>query len=328
MKTMRPTIVITVDTEEEWDWTGPFPSAPYSTHNIQSIPKFQEFAESLQFAPTYFVDYAVAIEEENCETLKYYFDRGSCDIGAHMHPWCNPPLSEEMSAKNSHAVNLPVGLFEEKLKNLTELLTKRFSAHPLSFRSGRWGLNGELLEVLSKLGYKIDSSVRPFYEDKYFSYRKASTRPYWPSFGNILESDPMQRNILEVPTASGFNHKRFEMLDQLHEMLSSRLISRFRVIGILWKLGILRKITVTPEGQNWRDICRCIDMYVKRGDSVIGLFFHSSDLLAGNTEYVKNEADEQRFYETIRRTIDHVRTKHDANFCTMRQLSKQYADLS
>jgi hypothetical protein len=100
----RPVFIVTVDTEEEWDWHGDFPLPPFSTRNIQRIPVFQQLCESIGISPTYFVDYAVVDEPHNREILQRYFNKGECDIGAHLHPWCTPPVTEEICEHNSHAL--------------------------------------------------------------------------------------------------------------------------------------------------------------------------------------------------------------------------------
>jgi len=258
----RPVFILTVDTEEEWDWSGPFPTPPFSTKNIERIPVFQDFCRSLNIAPTYFVDYAVVDQPDNRELLRHYFSRDECDIGAHLHPWCNPPIAEEISAHNSHALNLDVELFREKMSRLTERLTEAFGKHPLSFRVGRWGLDGRLLKELADLGYQVDSSVRPFYHDSCFSYHGAPTRPYRPSFSDILSEDKEQQDIIEIPTSSGFNHMPFEWLDKWHTRLSRSPVKRLRLIGVLWHLRAMRKITLTPEGHESKDLCKCMDMCV------------------------------------------------------------------
>ena len=316
----KPVFLLTVDTEEEWDWSGAFPQAPFSTRNIAEVPAFQAFCSELAVRPTYFVDHAVSVDSESTAILKGFLDREECDIGAHLHPWCTPPIEEEINDHNSHAVNLPPTLFERKINILTDHLIAVFGCHPYSYRAGRWGVNGEHLRILAEAGYRVDSSVRPFYSDSYFSYAQARTRPYWPSFDNALANDLEQQEILEVPVSSGYQRTSFERLDALHSKLSTPPLNHLHLVGILWRLGLLRKTTVTPEGHNSGDICRCIDAAIARGDCIINMFFHSSDLLPGSTPYVRTQADKRRFLDCIKRCIEHIRDTHHAEFLTMREI--------
>ncbi len=236
MATGKPLFLLTVDTEEEWDWNGEFPQPPFDTENVKAVPDFQHFCAETGVMPTYFIDYAVAEKEENIEIFKPYFDRGEMDFGAHMHPWSSPPIEEEICYENSYSIHLTLDLYRRKMEILTNLLRDKFGQHPFSYRSGRWGLNGQMLKVLAELGYKVDSSVRPFYDDlPYFSYQNALTYPYWASFDEILEKGE-QREILEIPASSGFNHANFEFLNKVHNTLSQPPLNKLRPIGILWRL--------------------------------------------------------------------------------------------
>ncbi len=315
-----PAFLLTVDTEEEWDWSGAFPSPPFSLANIDEIPAFQAFCRDLGVRPTYFVDHAVANDERAAATLLDPLERDACDVGAHLHPWATPPIEETLGERASHAVNLPQALFERKMATLTERLESVFGRHPYSYRAGRWGVNGAHLRTLAALGYRVDSSVRPFYVDADFSYADAPTRPYPPSFEDALVSDPGQDALLEVPVSSGYDRADFERLDALHSRLSRPPLSRLRLVGVLWRLGLMRKITVTPEGHDAADVCRCIDAVVQRGDPVINLFFHSSDLLPGATPYVANAAGKRRFLDCIARCVEHARAVHGATFLTVREV--------
>ena len=259
-------------------------------------------------------------ESEHIDMFRDLLSSGNCDLGTHLHPWCTRPMEEVIDDFHSHAINLPIKLFEQKMSGLTEQFQSCFNVHPFSFRAGRWGINGEQLAVLAALGYSVDSSIRPFYEDRYFSYTNAKTEPYWPSFKNCLNADNEQRSIMEIPASSGFNRFRFEFCEAVQQKLSGPVVSRFRLIGLLWQLGIMRKVTVTPEGNHWKDVCDCMDQCVYRGARVVNMFIHSSDLLPGGTPYVRSEKDKQVFMDSLARCVEHMQRKHNAQFLTIRQL--------
>ena len=65
--------VLTIDTEEEWHWDGAFPQHNCQVKNIQRIPEFQQFCESLGIRPTYFVDYAVADNQQAVDAIEGLF---------------------------------------------------------------------------------------------------------------------------------------------------------------------------------------------------------------------------------------------------------------
>jgi len=303
----KPIFLLTVDTEEEWDWNGKLPRKPFSTENVKQIPEFQSFCEKIDVKPTYFIDHAVADNSEHIHLLKDMFDRGTCDFGAHLHPWTNPPVLEEICDKNSHALNLPLTLFENKMKVLTRKLESVFQAHPYSFRAGRWGVNSEQLRVLAELGYRVDSSVRPYYRDEFFDYSKAPNQPYWPSAEDVTKVGSNSIDLLEVPSSSGYTHSNHELLHFIYSKMSEPPFRQMRINGILWHLGLLRPVSVTPEGTNASDVCSCIDACIKRGDRVINMFLHSPDLLPGSTSYVRSESEKNEMLASIVKVVEHIK---------------------
>ena len=63
--------VLTIDTEEEWQWDEEFPQHNCSVENVEKLPAFQTFCESLGIRPTYFVDYAVASNNDRSKHVQY-----------------------------------------------------------------------------------------------------------------------------------------------------------------------------------------------------------------------------------------------------------------
>jgi hypothetical protein len=291
-------LAITVDTEEEWDWNGPFPRPPFSTRNADRLGKFQSFCDRLGLKPTWLVDYAIADDPASVRHLREASEDGRCEIGAHLHPWATPPVEEAVNERNSHILNLPHDLVARKLETLTKKLEKAFGRRPVSFRAGRWGLDGRLLRLLRDQGYTVDTSVHPYFSDTAFSYEGAPDEPYWPDFDSLLERGS-QRDILELPATSGFNVSGFEGASRLHRLLSRPPLGALRMVGVLWHTRLLRKITLSPELFDARDMLALARASIRRGRRFLNLYFHSSSLLPGCTPYVPDEAAEERFYGYI-----------------------------
>ena len=315
--------VLSIDTEEEWDWHGPFPERKFSVNNTSKIPKFQGFCDGLGIKPTYFVDYAIADDPDSVKHLKAPLDAGNCEIGGHLHPWCNPPVEEDVSnTDNSHAINLPMDLVERKLDNLCNKLEQEFGHKPVSFRSGRWGTNEAMLKLLASKGYTIDSSVHPYYADTPFSYHDAPDFPYWPDFDQFTASGK-QREIYEMQVTAGYNKPNFPFWNRVHRMFSETPLSHLRLVGILWKLGIMRKIQLSPELADADNMISLVKAALKRGHRVIHMYFHSSSLLPGMTPYVKNEADEKAFYGSIEAVYRYLEENTDVHCCTLEEATKR-----
>jgi hypothetical protein len=307
---------VTVDTEEEWDWAGPFPTPPCSTRNARRIPDFHSFCLSLGVRPTYLVDYAICDDEASAGFLQAAFALGGCEIGAHLHPWCNPPLEELPGEESSHTINLDRALVRRKLRNLTAKIQETFEVRPTSFRCGRWGMAGWLLQMLGEEGYEVDSSIFPFLKDLSFDYGRAPTKPYWPDYADGLAFGP-QRQILEVPVTSGFNRRNFETCGRLHRLLESEPLRHLHGVGILWHLGLLRKVNASPELHRSPEVLACLRAQLERGQRLVNMVLHSSSLLPGGTPFSVTEADPGRIQRTIGEALDFLGQRADVVPCTL-----------
>ncbi len=315
--------VMTVDTEEEWNWNNGFPVAQYGVRNIQNVPKFQKFCDDLGVKPTYFIDYPIVSDPTSVQCFKTLAETGNCEIGAHLHTWVTPPLEEAIDDEHTHAVNLPPDLVRYKIKNLTHKLHETFGQRPLTFRSGRWGINGQLLRMLAEEGYQTDSSVFPFYADSTFSYYNAPATPYWPDWTDCIERGT-QRKIFEIPVTSGFNLPYFTTAHNIHSWLSGPPWKVVHAVGILWHLHVIRKLQLSPELADAANMIRLVDACLKRGHEIIHMFLHSSSLLPGGTEYVTNQDDEKLFYQNMADVIMYLKANTDVQFCTLTEAKQNY----
>ena len=98
--------LVTVDTEEEFDWSMPFAREAHGTAALGALPHSQSRMEEAGVRPLDLVDHAVA-SDPRAACLADWARRGSATVGAHMHPWTTPPYDEALSGPNSFAGNLP-----------------------------------------------------------------------------------------------------------------------------------------------------------------------------------------------------------------------------
>jgi hypothetical protein len=314
--------ILSVDTEEEWDWSGPFPEENFSLENTRNIPVFQKFCNSLGIRPTYFVDYAIANDQRSSKLLREILASGKCEIGGHLHPWCNPPFEEIVDEERSHVVNLPIDLVERKIEYLNNKIEQVLGIKPNSFRTGRWGINGPVLKLLNKKGYNIDSSVYPYYSNKYFSCHNFPNEPYWPNLNNPTQHGE-QREICEIPVTAGFNRSNFKLMSKLHKAVSSTPWSFFKPIGILWRLGILRKIYLSPELSSAKDMLALVTKALASNQRVIHMYIHSSSLRPGCNHFVKNNSDEKQLYDDIKTIVKFLQEENDVEFCTITEAANR-----
>ena len=85
------TFIVTVDTEPDNEWSRPN-AGNLTCQNAKSLPRFQALCEMYDVKPVYLVDYVMAGDGFASEFLADCSTQGRCEIGAHMHPWSNPPF--------------------------------------------------------------------------------------------------------------------------------------------------------------------------------------------------------------------------------------------
>ncbi|OZA61676.1 MAG: hypothetical protein B7X78_07165 [Sphingomonadales bacterium 39-62-4] len=79
--------------------------------------------------------------------------------------------------------------------------------------------------------------------------------------------------------------------------------------GLLSRLGLLERISLTPEGITLEEAVRGIEVAIDLGLPVLVLSFHSPSLCPGYTPYVRNDDDLDRFYDWWRGVFAHLAAK-------------------
>lgn len=307
--------ILSVDTEEEWDWSGPFPKKNLSVENVNELPAFQSFCQEYGIKPTYLVDYAVSDNIHSAEILKA-FNKESCEIGAHLHPWANPPFENETNEFSSHVINLDIEYVEKKLKQLIHSIKSNIGYSPKSFRTGRWGINGEVLQLLNKYEINVDTSIYPLYNNEFFSCESAPIKHYWPDYSNTNQ-EGSQREILEIPVTVGFNRSNFKLWQKLHKIMESKPFSLLRLNGIFWHTKILRKLYLSPELCSGNEMVSLIDTSLTKGQTVFHMYLHSSSLLENVTGLSDQVNAREYICQQIGIALSHLESKANVTFCTM-----------
>ena len=287
-----PRLCVVIDTEEEFDWGRPLSRESRAVTAISAQDRAQAVFRKFGIVPTYVVDYPVASDPAAVERLKSFADRGECDIGSHLHPWVNPPDEEAVTPRNSYPGNLPAMLERDKLLRLTETLERAFGHRPTVYRAGRYGAGPNTAEILTGLGYRVDSSVAAygdFRDDGGPDYSLHSPQPYW------LDE---RRSLLEIPVSCGLVGK-LRGLPQLLRLARAPLPNKLRAPGILARLGLIERIRLSPEGIDLEDQIRLTESLVQDGQQVFVYSYHSPSLEPGHTPYVRNEADLEDFLQRM-----------------------------
>jgi hypothetical protein len=285
--------LVTVDTEEEFDWTKPLAREGHGLDHLPRLAKFQEFCEGLGFVPVYLVDWPVATSPLAADILGPAIAAGQAEVGVQLHPWVNPPFDEEVTPHNSFAGNLPAELEAAKFRNLRAMIEEKFDTVPLIYRAGRYGVGPNTARMLAEGGIAIDTSVRANFDYSAGSgpdYHRHPLEPYW------LDDS---RGLLELPLTTVF----WGMLRRQGGSIYPALGRTPRLRGLFAYLGLLERIPLTPEGVAVEEAIRAIDIAFDDGLPVLVFSFHSPSLRPGSTPYVRDEHDLDALYDWWRRVI-------------------------
>ena len=294
-----PILMVLVDAEAEFDWDGPFLRSHVGVRNLSQQAMVHDIFDRLNVRPTYLVDYAVAAQPDGYRPIGELLQSGHCEIGSHLQPWETPPFAEELSIRTSFNQNLPPWLQKEKLLRLTEVIVANFGVRPTAYRAGRYGVGEEIACILKAVGYETDLSVLPGHDLRGRhgpDFRRAINRPYWFGPG---------RELLEIPLTTGFSGLLAQRRDPqtfnatLYTALSRPRAERLHLPGVFARLGLLERITLSPEGRSIPELKRLTRLLLRRGQRVFTFNYHSSSLLPGYTPYVRSHADLEHMIRTI-----------------------------
>ena len=280
-----PRFWVTIDTEEDFDWSAPFARTGYRLDSVPALADCQAYFEAAKVVPIYLVDWPIVTDERAVAILGPARAAGRCDIGAQLHPWVTPPHDEEVTAHNSYTGNLSPDLQRAKMTALRDAIRDRFGAAPTAYRAGRYGLGPDSAAMLAELGFRCDTSVRAGFDYRPGhgpDYSAAPLHPWW------VETDG--RRLLEMPVTTVFGGLLGPAGRWLYHRTSSNSHAAFA------RLGLAERIALTPEGIPAAKACEAIDIAVDARLPVLNFSFHSPSLQPGNTPYVRTEADLAAFY--------------------------------
>lgn len=291
-----PRFVLTVDTEEEFDWTKPFARDGFGTTHMRAVPRFQALCEDHGITPCYLVDYPIVEDAYGADLLSGYVQDGRAEIGVQLHPWVNPPFDEALNSFNSYACNLPPALERAKLTHLHSAIVRRMGVRPDVYRAGRYGAGDVTPDILRDLGIAIDTSVRARFDYSRQhgpDYSTHPVRPYWIREGSLMELPvtTVYSGAMRAAGSTVFN-------DWFGSQAGRSMLSRS---------NLLERIALTPEGIPLDKALLGIDLALAEKVPIINLSLHSPSLAVGHTPYVRDAEQLEQLYTWLTEVFGHLR---------------------
>lgn len=285
-----------VDTEEEFDWNAPFSRTGHGVTALGGMARGQDYFARAGMRPTYVTDYPVIDDDAAATMMAQWVADGAADIGAHLHPWVNPPHVEDVSAANSYAGFLSEAVERAKLEVLCARIKDRFGMRPVAYRAGRYGVGPNSARLLEEAGFLLDTSVRSRFDYSAQhgpDFQGLPQNPYWAG---------PRRTLVELPLSTAFTG----LLRGGGERLYRRAQSMGPLAGALSRARMLSRVPLTPEGISATEAVMAIDALIEEGVRVLNFSFHSPTLEPGHTPYVRTEADRTAFYRWWDVVLDHL----------------------
>jgi len=317
---VRPELLVVVDTEEEFDWSAPFNRTSVATHSIPAQARAHEIYARFGLVPTYVIDHPVATDPNAVHFLRGLAQAGCAEIGAHLHPWVTPPHREHVNAHNSYHCNLPAALERAKLQALTDAIEAGFGVRPTVFKAGRYGFGPSTQRALVALGYQVDCSIVPhtdFSADGGPDFRRFPDAPYWLDEG---------RGLLEVPLTVGYFGAMAGLGRRADWLFDNARAEALRLPGALARAGLVTRSRLTPEGTPAAEQCRLIAAMAANGHRLFSLTYHSPSLEPGHTPYVRDEAELERFLDSIETVLAWFRDELGGTFTTLSRVRAAYGE--
>jgi walW protein len=295
--------IITLDTEADNQWDF---DAPVTTKNTKYLPRFQELCEKYTFIPVWLTDYEMACDNGFVSYFKEKQDKGLCEIGMHLHGWTTPPdyQLEQKERERPFIYEYPLKIIEQKVYNITKLLTERFGIAPISHRAGRWALNENYARILRENGYTIDCSVTTGVN---WTNTKGQTGSNGPDFSFEPNYTYNYKNtgLLEVPVTIKkihyFDFEKVTLKKGLHHFLGAVKVELYHLIK-----G--NKQWLRPE----RDLAlkglkKLVDINYKGSDDYLMFMIHSSELMPGGSPTFKTEESIEELYRLLEQLFDYIK---------------------
>lgn len=293
---MKPHINVVIDTEEEFDWHADFSRENTNVSHLSHVGKIQSIFDHYNITPVYVINYPVASQPEGYEPLLRILSRGRCIIGAHMHPWVNPPFEEEVCAFNSFPGNLPYSLESKKLEILRECIERNLGIRPVIYKAGRYGIGTNTVDILAKQGFEFDASFCPhtdFSKEGGPDFTGKTATPHW-----------LDKKIFEIPLTVGFEGMIRAIGPRLYQKLTLGFPKKLRMPGIFSRIGLLNRVVLSPEASNCSEMIRLVRDQYRDGEKIFSLAFHSPSIEPGHTPYVRSEQGLDVFLSKLRKFFD------------------------
>ena len=266
-------VFIAVDVEEEGLFTGRYPRHS-GVSNVAALPALAPLTVDCGIPLTLVCAHSAFADAAARQTLLHMRDTWGAELGAHLHYWSTPPHAAHDGAAMAPYVaarDVPTDILRAKLTGLFTAAAECCGKPVTTFRMGRWDMAQELWPLLEEQGIRVDSSIRPWhYPAGWRDHFLAPTAPYTVRVNG--------RDILEVPDTAV---PLFPALAKACRAAPAPLLHRMHQWVVM---------TPNPVYHSLAYMKLAARLMLARGERVLSLTWHSSEVMAGATPHLPSQA--------------------------------------
>lgn len=306
-------LAISVDVEEEGLFSGAYPRSP-TVENLRHLDKLDFLYREFGLPLTLLTAYPVVMDPSSRDVLLRWREERGAEIGAHLHHWNTPPLVELGLPDPVPSDSVPLEVLREKFATLVRAIEGKLGVRPESFRMGRWDFGRQVEALLPEFGFRVDSSVAPLRHGPQGADRfLCPADPYW-----LPQAEP---RVLEVPITvlplwGALPRMAHSVATHLSERWRGRFLARFKSVAAMG---------IQPVWFPLFSMNMAARLHIRRGGRVLCMFFHSSELMPGQSPHFPDEAAVQSMLFKIGRFVERLRSVTEVRGVTLSQLPELLA---
>jgi len=108
----------------------------------------------------------------------------------------------------------------------------------------------------------------------------------------------------------------------VYELFERPALQPLRLTGIASRLGLMRKVVLSPENDTVRDMLALSRALVAAGTGFVQLYLHTPTLRAGLSPYAPTARDVERMYDTIEEYVTTLAAETPVRFATVYEAAR------
>lgn len=286
-------VVFSVDVEEEGLFSGRYAPVAKGVSNVAHLRRLEFVTREFGVPLTLLCTWPVLNDPGCRDILRHWREELGAEIGAHLHPWNTPPLSDEPEQAWTPSEAMDATLLDAKLTELVRICHEATGRAPTSFRMGRFDLGPTVRALLPRHGLKVDGSIVPVTWSPALPEAFLSPAdPYPLHVGGETEACLTEAPVTMVPLSPALRDAVWRIARVSGPSAGGWLLKRFHTLGATGTI---------PAWFPLASMKLAARLHLARGGRVVHLFLHSSELMPGCAPHVPDEAAISR---VLRRTHD------------------------